>query len=192
MAGIDWSAAAAWVQAVFSVIAIFAAIWIGRESDRRAHDLVTSERRRQATIVASTVAMQLSFLHRESMSKAVAADESLLSIPKVVTGIKDRDEMLGVFLIGQGSRIESFRDQLLFLDVDSGIRATTAIDALQAHNESTRLTFDIMLQNPLDAESLRDFIVDRRDSLTELAKIMLNAYRNLEIAHDVRSGLDDD
>lgn len=61
---------AAWVQAIGSLVAIGVAIWLGRASDKRARELVASERRRQANIAKMVLANRLRTIASEARAKA--------------------------------------------------------------------------------------------------------------------------
>jgi hypothetical protein len=65
MCEIDWTAVAAWVQAIGSIAAIFFAVKVGRDSDTRARNLVKSERDRQSKIAANIFYMQFGRLSAE-------------------------------------------------------------------------------------------------------------------------------
>ena len=65
MCAIDWTAVAAWVQAIGSIAAIFFAVKVGRDSDTRARNLVKSERDRQSKIAANIFYMQFGRLSAE-------------------------------------------------------------------------------------------------------------------------------
>lgn len=67
---IDWSAVAAWVQAIGSIVAIWGAFAIGERANKRAEAMAEQTRKRQAAIVATAA---ISTIKRIEMRAEVGA-----------------------------------------------------------------------------------------------------------------------
>lgn len=181
MCEIDWSAIAAWVQAIGSVAAIVVAIWIGERSSRRSRELVDAERKRQADIFASTFSMRLGFQAQEAEHHAQIAKQ----ICRAPAGPNrfDQNSLETLLLLSHSEKLLEQRRDCLLLDRDSGIAAMTALDVLETYNPtaSTKITMYIFKgSNQSDLVALCSELSER---LTFTAETLRDAEQRLEHAH---------
>lgn len=188
MCEIDWAATAAWVQAIGSVMAILAAIWIGERSSKQSRDLVERERRRQADIVASTISMKLHMIGVELQKKSQHA----LAISGQVKGGQiaqiDKVVLNERFLLTQHEALTQLRFNVTLFDRYTGILINTALDVLDGYNPTIKLSiamYEFKGSNPSDLIELCDLVHER---MTYIAGLCSEAEERLESVH----GLDRD
>ncbi|NHC07757.1 hypothetical protein [Azonexus fungiphilus] len=183
MCEIDWSATAAWVQAIFSVLAIVAAIWIAKQSADQSRRLVADERKRQADIVASRIAMQLGLFAQELETRASHIE---ILRPKVVSGqIIQRDQLTALLLPSKAEWITDVRHQTLVFDRDSGIRSQTVFDLIDGARQKIEvsiLSHGVLESTPEKSAGTLDAIAD---ILTLTAADCREVEAHLEAAHQL-------
>lgn len=183
MCEIDWSVTAAWVQAIFSVLAIVAAIWISKQSSDQSRRLVVGERKRQADIVASRIAMQLGLFAQQLDTRA---DRIELLVKKVDSGqVLQRDLLTALLLPSQTEWITDMRQSTLVFDRDSGIRVLTMFDMIEGARlkiESSILTHGVLESSPAESARTLDEI---KGILTAIAADCRYVEIHLERAHQL-------
>ena len=183
MCEVDWTATAAWVQAVFSVLAIVAAIWISKRSSDESRRLVVDERKRQADIVASRIAMQLG-LFAEQL-EARASRTPLLEEKAKNGAILQRDLLTALFQPTTPDWLTELRQHLLVFDRESGIRIQTVFDVIDGARqkiESSILTHGVLESSAADSLST---LHDIRDVLKAAASTCREVETYLERAHQL-------
>lgn len=185
MCEVDWTAVAAWVQAIGSVLAIAAAIWIGERSSRRSRDLVEHERKRQADIFASTFSTRISLQAQEAEHKAKHAGRLA---GRAANHIGPDQEMLKALFLLPSARelLEQKRDCLLF-DRDSGIATMTALDVLSSYNLTVETMIDMFTFRVGDQHDLPSLCREIQSRLTFVAEALRQAEQQLESAHGLVS-----
>lgn len=185
MCEIDWPAVAAWVQAIGSIAAIIAAIWIGERSSSRSRDLVEQERKRQADIFASTFSMRLGLQAQEAEHKAQFASQLAKSSPG--SHPMDQTALQNLFLLSHADRlIEERRDCLLF-DRDSGISVMTALDVLESYNPTTSTMITMHIFKGSKHSDLIALCTELQGRLSFTAEALREAEQRLEHAHGLTS-----
>jgi len=183
MCKIDWIQIAAWVQAVGSVAAIIIAVVVGNRSAKQARNLVESERRRQADIVASTMSNKFHLILVELSKKIELAGRIAKNAnrPEVPT-----TKMLAdLFLLTQHDSILQMRSNVIMFDRDTGILANTAVDVLESYNPtiSTSIAMlDFRGNRPDALVELCQLLVERMEYVSEVCKA---AEDRLEEAHEL-------
>lgn len=180
MSGFDWNQAAAWVQAVGSVIAIFVAILVGNRSAKQARELVESERRRQADIVASTMSNKFHLILVE-LSKKVEFAKRISQNGKEVS----TDALVDLFSLSEHESILQMRSNVIMFDRDTGILANTAIDVLESYSKtiSTEIAMlDYKGDRPKALNDLCQLLAERMGYLIDVCKA---AEDRLEGAHEL-------
>lgn len=181
MCQVDWTAIAAWVQAIGSVIAIAAAIYIGERSSRRSRDLVEHERRRQADIFASTFSTRIGLQAQEAEHKAKHAAR-FVERPANSTD-PDQDVLKAIFLLPNARELlEQKRDCLLF-DRGTGITVMTALDVLSSYNPTVETMIDMYAFRLGEQPDLPALCSEIRNRLTFVAESLRQAEQQLESAH---------
>lgn len=183
MCVIDWTAIAAWVQAIGSILAILAAIWIGERSSQRSRELIESERRRQAEILASTVAMKLHLVLVDVRKKSQIA--AMLS-----SQVKDEsfpeinlDSLSKLFLLAPHDNLTQLRSTVMVFDRDCGILTNTALDMLDGYNsgiESSMAMYEFNGRKPSELVKLCDSVQER---LGHVETLCAEAESRLERVH---------
>jgi hypothetical protein len=185
MCEIDWSAVAAWVQAVGSVLAIFAAVWIGERSSRLSRDLVERERQRQADIVASTVAMKLGLVLVELQKKSQYALDLCTQVKDEKITKIDTHALSKILLLTTHESLTQLRSSVMLFDRDSGILTITALDMLDEYNrsiESAIAMYEFKGSKPDDLAKLCELVHKRMGNVAELCS---KAEARLERVHDL-------
>lgn len=135
MAQNEW---AAWVQAIGSVLAIFVAIWIGKDSSTRARRLVEDERRRQAAIGTDVIAQRLRAVAKEARRKILWLEQD--GAPEVfgrkVSWDQYRVEAERFRLASGNALAEEARAAIFFLTGIAAARVVTSIDVIADYNAS--------------------------------------------------------
>ena len=114
---IDWSARAAWVQAIFSVVAILVAIWLPSQerSKQRTHEFQTQQ------------AALLAIARRASATVSRLSDKTISGvIPKPEVG-RLREEVEAITAVAEGVDLTSLVESSLidaFVDVQEACRTT--------------------------------------------------------------------
>lgn len=183
MCVIDWTAIAAWVQAIGSILAILAAIWIGERSSQRSRDLVESERRRQADILASTVAMKLHLVLVELRKKSQTAASLSAQVKAGIIQEINQDALSKLFLLIPHDSLTQLRSSVMLFDRDSGILANTALDMLDGYNppiESSIAMYEFNGRKPSELAALCDTVHERLGHVEELCA---KAESRLESVH---------
>ena len=180
MCMIDWTSLAAWVQAIGSVAAILAAVWIGDRASRDAKALVESERKRQADIFASTFSMRLGFLAQEAEHKARIALDLGTSMPDNPLGKEALDNL---FLLANIESLLAERKECLIFDRDSGIAVMTALDVVETYNPTTSTAITMHLFTGGKRSDFSALCADVRDRLLFVAEALRHAEEHLEQAH---------
>lgn len=183
MCTIDWTATAAWVQAIGSIFAIIAAIWIGYNSDRRARDLVIEERERQARIGASAVAAKIGNVALETSAKIRHLLRLRDDAAPGPVEIKYQDSFRRLFQIE--TRVEAVRAQVLLFDSDSGVLAGTVLDTVEGHNHSVDLALESFLKMDCTGEHLVRLSNDVADRFKFIAAQAAEIERRLEERYDL-------
>lgn len=185
MCVIDWSAVAAWVQAIGSVLAIFAAIWVGERSSKQSRNLVENERRRQADIAASTIAMKFHLASVELQKKsqhalAISAQVKSGQIPKL-----DKIALNKLFLLTRYESLAQLRSNVMLFDRDTGIFVNAAFDIIDDYNPTIELsitTYEYKGCNPNDLIELCSFVFEQ---MTCVADMCSQTENRLERVHDL-------
>ena len=183
MCEIDWTAAAAWVQAFGSILAIVAAIWIGERSAKQSRALVESERRRQADIVASTISMKLHLVGVELGKKSAFALTIADQVKNGQISVIDRDALNNLFMITQNDALAQMRSNVTLFDRESGILTNTAMDVLDGYNPMVSSSIAMYLfkgSNPADLIGLCNLV---HEQMTYVASLCSEAESQLESAH---------
>lgn len=183
MCAIDWNAVAAWVQAVGSILAILVAIWIGERSSQRSRELVESERRRQADILASTVAMKLHLVLVEIRKRAESAGNISDQVKSGVVQEIEPQSLRQLFLLAPYDSLTQLRANVMLFDRDSGILTLTALDMLDGYNppiESSIAMYDYNGRKPIELAALCDTVHERLGDVEELCSA---AESRLESVH---------
>ncbi|UHQ18812.1 hypothetical protein LVB87_11530 [Lysobacter sp. KIS68-7] len=199
---IDWSALAAWVQAigsvyaaslqaVLSVAAIFAAIWIGERNSREARALVESERRRQADIIAST--MELKF-HLTNVEITKGMQHLTGLVARIDAGepvVIPAENLKRFILLDRALGLSVMRPQVTMFDRRTGITVNTALDVLDTVNITVATSIDFYEakgSKPADLKELALQIIEKLDFAKETFE---EARERLELAHDLKPDDDD-
>ena len=185
MCEIDWTAVAAWVQAIGSVAAIVAAIWIGERSSKQSRDLVERERRRQADIVASTVSMRF---HIAGVELQKTSDHALAIATHVKSGqpaALTKEALSKLFVLEQPRTLSEMRSNVTLFDRDTGIIVNTALDVLEGYNptiSSAIAMYEFKGSQPKDLIELCELVSERT---LYLKGICATAEERLESAHEL-------
>lgn len=183
MCVIDWAAVAAWVQAVGSILAILAAIWVGERSSQRSRNLVENERKRQADILASTVALKLHLVLVEVRKKSAKAATWSEQVSSGVIQEITQESLRAIFLLSPHDGLTQLRSNVMLFDRDSGIYTNTALDVLDGYNfpiESSIAMYEHNGKKPSELVTLCDTVKERLDSVEELCS---QAESHLERIH---------
>lgn len=185
MCNIDWSAVAAWVQAIGSVLAIGAAIWVGERSAKQSRDLVESERRRQADIVASTIAMKLHLVGVELRKKSAYVLELAKRASTGQNSMPDKNALNQFFLLTEHETLAPLRVNVTLFERDTGILTNTALDVLDGHNPSIKsaiATFEFKGNKPSDFVGLCTLV---NEQMIYISGLCSAAEKRLETMHDL-------
>lgn len=183
---IDWTAAAAWVQAIGSIAAIVAAIWIGHRSDKRARALVEDERKRQATVAASFLAYGLERLKikvENAQSEVMRRRDSLQGgRPSAPLHWLLKTDDLVIFLPPD---LERLRELALMIEVDVGVLVSAAFEEAERFNLDVAPLGDV---RPAQTEltlvmATLTALVSRLD---DLIKIIGKASDQIEHVHGIK------
>lgn len=185
MCQIDWNIAAAWVQAVGSIAAIIAAMWIGERSAKQSRALVELERRRQADIFASTLSMKLHLLGIEIQKKAEQARRIATRVSAGEIAKIDQDTLRNLFLLSQHESVMQLRPNIMFFDRESGILTNTAIDVLESYNPTMSTSISMYEFTGSEPDALVKLCTDIDDRLTYIGEICKQAETRLELVHDL-------
>lgn len=183
MCEIDWSATAAWVQAIFSIVAIVAAIVVAERSASQSRDLVEGERKRQADIVASMIAMRLGLLASELEKRAGHVDQYIGLVNDGRVASFDKDVLSATFVPTQVQSLLELKTHILMFDRDSGIRVATVMDLAQGVVERVSSKILIFSMLPMTKEELFRTLREVGESLVEVAAVCREAEMALENAH---------
>ena len=183
MCEIDWSATAAWVQAIFSIVAIVAAIVVAERSASQSRDLVERERKRQADIVASMIAMRLGLLAIELETRARRVDQYIGLVNDGRVANFDKDALSATFVPTQVQSLLELKTHILMFDRDSGIRVATVMDLAQGVVERVSSKILIFSMLPMTKDELFRTLREVGESLVEVAAACREAEKALENAH---------
>ena len=185
MCEIDWNIAAAWVQAIGSILAILVAIWLGDRSARQSRELVERERRRQADIVASTISTKLHLigveLNKKSHFASVVADQVTAgTVPQL------NDTALGkLFLLDQRPSLADLRAHFTLFDRDTGILANTTWDVVEGYNPSIESAIAVHQVKGGDRESLVSLCRTVVERMQYVANLCAETESRLERIHEL-------
>lgn len=130
---VDWPA---WVQAVGSVGAIIAAIWIGRQSDKRARELVESERARQAKVAASYICHALASIRRDVLSIAEDVRKNMRTLESKKSHGPPRWLLKpDGYIVAMPPAHDRLIELALLLNSDAALRAVDALQSVSRHNK---------------------------------------------------------
>jgi hypothetical protein len=183
MCAIDWTAVAAWVQAIGSIVAILAAICIGERSSQRSRDLVENERKRQADILASTIALKLHLVLVEVRKKSARATTLSGQVSSGLIQEITQESLKGLFLLVPHDGLTQLRSNIMLFDRDSGILTNTALDMLDGYNSPIETSIALYEHNgkkPSELKTLCDTVSERLGDVEELCS---KAESHLEIIH---------
>jgi len=180
---IDWSATAAWVQAIFSVVAIVAAIVIAERSAQQSRQLVEAERKRQADIIASMIAMRLGLVAQELETRASRADQYIDSINNGRIGLLDKDALSATFVPTQVQSLLELKTHILTFDRDNGIRVATVMDLAQGLIERVNSKILLFSMLPMTKDELFGTMGAIKESLLEVAAACREVEAALEQSH---------
>jgi hypothetical protein len=183
MCGIDWGAIASWMQAIFSIVAIVAAIVVAERSAAQSRGLVESERKRQADIVASMIAMRLGLLATELETRAGRVDQYIGLVSDGHVASFDKDTLSAAFVPTQVQSLLELRAHILMFDRDSGIRVATVMDLAQGLVERLSSKILIFSMLPMGKDELFRTLRELGESLVKVAVACREAETALEEAH---------
>jgi len=180
---LDPNAQAAWVQAVGSVIAIFAAIAIGERSSRQARQLVLEERDRQSTIIAASLGMRTHMLGVECQKRAETSQQLHDDLASGKVATINIEQLHGMLLLQQHVQVVELQNQTLHLDKDNGILSNLLIDTASSYNPTTSvmLASAFIRNNPQQA--VLEAILETKSRLLALLHLCNESERLLETTH---------
>jgi hypothetical protein len=186
MWGINWSLAPAWVQAVGSVVAIIIAVVVGNRSSKQARDLVESERRRQADIMASTMSNKFHLVLVEitkkiDLAKHIAANLNQADLPTT-------DAFATLFPLVQHEPLLQMRSTVVMFDRDTGIITITAIDVLESYNPTISTAIAMLDYKGNRAQATIDLCNLLVERMEYLSQVCTTAEERLESAHELGNG----
>ena len=176
---------AAWFQAIGSILAIGAAIWVGHASDVRARQLLHEDRHRQATIAASSLSLRLGQVASECRQKAYIIgtirqamegehDDQMVNLPA------DMPPLLDIFLLTPENLKAEFRAWTLLFDHDSGIKASIALDFIETYNFTIKGSVAFFLTTGTDVKGFKDLCATAIERLSGMEADIRDAAETLE------------
>jgi hypothetical protein len=175
---IDWSQAPAWVQAIGSVLAIIIAVVISERTSKQARDLVVSERKRQADITASSLAMKLHLLNVEIEKRISFVSHLANSERQGNPGLPRPADLSSIFLLGNIDYVIAARQSNTIFDRETGILVNTVIDALEQYNPSVSSSIAMV-----EYFGFIPLCEDAVSKLRNLHDLSLQAEQRLDQAH---------
>jgi hypothetical protein len=177
---VNWSAVAAWVQAIGSVLAIIFAIRVGKESDRRARELVDSERKRQSRIVAAVFALQFQRLAHEISVKMDVLSEFDEALSRGETPL----EIQEFFAFRYSAPLLEHRSEALLLDQDSGIAVAGVLDLISAFSTKVHISLNTW-RATTDGEVRSDCYKGLKKNITTLRDLCTNNHEHLVLRYEL-------
>ena len=195
MCSIDWSAVAAWVQAIFSIVGIFVAIvvakhsseanrLVAKESNDSNRALVESERKRQADIVASMASTRLMLTEQEIENRADRAISMIDSLNKGEIAGLGIEALDALFTLVNPKKLNELKTQVFFLDSESGIALTTVMDILESYNDTTPMSFRVYVKQGSKPDHFIRLMNDVSDKLRSMLPACQITRERLETIHE--------
>lgn len=182
---IDWTATAAWVQAIGSIAAILVAVWIGKRSDERAERLVEAERQRLAKASATFVVEVLRRVRRTAVRIHTELRENMEILA-------DRTRKHGpphwllkkeIYQIDLPAETDRMREMVLTFDVDVACEVTHAIEGIHRFNESLGM---LDAGRPSSEQDVLDVLAEVSTHMHQLQSHLAQAANTVELAHGLR------
>lgn len=142
-----------------------------------------SERRRQADILASTVAMKLHLVLVEIRKNAERARNISSHVKAGLAREMDPQPLSNLFLLCARDGLTQLRASVMLFDRDSGILTNTALDMLDGYNppiESSIAMYEFNGRKPSELASLCETVHERLGDVEELCSA---AEARLESVH---------
>lgn len=177
------SAQAAWVQAIGSILAVGAAILVAWFQAKDAREQATADRQRQATIVATSLALAFEGLKLEAEMRL----SHLLPLTPVISGYDatanvQRDKLFEALQLDTSSLAAAEQQALLF---DESVGKVVVMAAVTAKNFNRKLR-GRLLQSSSKAwhpQELRDFHDDLIASLRRVIRTSEQVVPILNLLH---------
>lgn len=185
----DWSSFWSAVQAIGSIVAIAAAIWIGHRSDLRARTLVIEERDRQARIAASTVAAKIGNVAIETERKSKLMGKLIAGAKPGPMTIDNPQQFKCLFIVE--THVSEARSGVLLFDSDTGVLAGTVFDTVEGHNQSIETALNVFLTLNRNGEELSKLCTEVRERFKYLSELAAEIEHRIEGRYDLTANEDD-
>lgn len=180
-------AQAAWAQAIGTVLAIGAAVWIGRDQVASSKALIADERRRQATIAATGLSLAFEAVKFEAEFRLALLEPAHARLPdddEQLLGEVQSERLLASLELESAHRLGAVDQQALLFEQQVGQMVVMAAGSATSFNRNIKRA----LLAPRDAWRVRDMrALHTRmiESLRRVGRLAGNAVDVLRPVHGI-------